>query len=479
MDDVLRRGVIDPVVGSGMVGKMGWYIPAFLAREMPELTHYFGLQGQSNRRKLAELFKRPTTWADYCASGKNSTTCTISDVIASRPPQDENEGSMYYSEGVYNGHFRTTDKNDCNANPNTCTGHIVNCPCTWSTNVEAQLYHNDIALESNGGQEPNGGYSYGEMVQIWNAAEATRSPVMMWWWRPGDPLFQKFRGRPGQFEPVTLPETTAACTEGAVSSDDRCDADPMVRVGDHVGACGQGPETLHKLIASSLGQVAASSPQPIRSAAHETITRFRINDLEIDALVDTWLQRGVDTWGYDSRDAVCHWVADNLESLRSYIPKGYPREIVSISWYGPLTVSGLAMGSVAIVLSTLTASAVFYWREEKAMVYAQLNFCYLIVIGFLLVSIGAVITALEPTSSSCAAKEWLITLGYTLGIVPLLVKVRRSLCRQACFFLCLQLSYICLYSQCVFFSLSFVSTFPGCSNQQNNVQREEDETSKD
>lgn len=116
-----------------------------------------------------------------------------------------------------------------------------------------------------------------------------------------------------------------------------------------------------------------------------------------------------------------------LTSLQSYIPTGYQQHVESTSWYGPLTVTGLSMGSVAIVVSIMTASAVFYWREEKALVYAQLNFCYLIVVGFLFVSIGAITTVLEPTDSSCIAKEWLITLGYTLGIVPLLVKVRHKL----------------------------------------------------
>jgi hypothetical protein len=235
----------------------------------------------------------------------------------------------------------------------------------------------------------------------------------------------QFRGRPGQFEPVTLPETTAACTEGAVSSEERCDADPMVRVGDPIGACGQGPEMLYRLVASSLGQEDSKTPQAIRSAAHETVTRFRIDDLEIDALVDTWLQRGVDTWGYDSRDAVCHWVADNIDSLQSFIPTGYPRQIQSNSWYGPLTASGLVVGVVAIVLVVVTASAIIYWRDEKAMVYAQLNFLYLIVSGFFLVTVGAVIYALEPTNTRCMAREWLVTLGYTLGIVPLLVKVSK------------------------------------------------------
>jgi len=197
----------------------------------------------------------------------------------------------------------------------------------------------------------------------------------------------------------------------------------MLRVGNPIGACGQGPETLHKLVASSLGQEAADTLQAIRSAAHETLTRFRITDLEIDALVDTWLERGIDTWGYDSRDAVCHWVADNIEFLQSFVPNGYPRHIQTNYWYGPLTKSGLVVGCVAIVFVLMTASAIFYWRDEKAMIYAQLNFIYLIVSGFFLVSVGAVIYALEPTDSRCNAKEWLVTLGYTLGIVPLLVKV--------------------------------------------------------
>ena len=101
----------------------GWFIPQRTGLHDPTILTYLGLQGQENRRKLAEMFLWPTTFADYCSQVSNST-CTEDDGTASRPPVDESEGERYFVEGVYTGHFRNTDMNDCDLNPTTCVGKL-------------------------------------------------------------------------------------------------------------------------------------------------------------------------------------------------------------------------------------------------------------------------------------------------------------------------------------------------------------------
>ena len=181
------QGKISAPEGNGMVGKISFYVPAFVADRDPTLVSFFGLRGDENRKKLAEAFLRPTTWKDYCEIVSPSN-CTEPDDVARRYPGD-GELANYYADDVYTGYFRQTEQSNCTANPETCTGHIVAPPCTWSTNLDAQVYWNKMALESNGPMEPTSSYSYGSMIQIWRAAVKTESNVIMWWWK-----VRSFRG---------------------------------------------------------------------------------------------------------------------------------------------------------------------------------------------------------------------------------------------------------------------------------------------
>jgi len=47
----------------------------------------------------------------------------------------------------------------------------------------------------------------------------------------------------------------------------------------------------------------------------------------------------------------------------------------------------------------------------------------MLLFGLLLVSISAITTALPPTNGSCIASVWLINIGYTFEIVPLIAKI--------------------------------------------------------
>ena len=181
---------VEPPRDLGALGMSHLWVPKFTAERDTSILSYIGLQGEDNRRKLAETFKRPTTWNQYCEEVSN-TTCATDDGIATRPPQNVDEDESYYVPGEYTGHFRYTDENDCDMNPQTCTGHAADYPCHWVSHFLQQTYHLDISLKSSG-PSSNGGYSYSQLTQIWEAANATKSDVMMVWWNP-EALYSTWR----------------------------------------------------------------------------------------------------------------------------------------------------------------------------------------------------------------------------------------------------------------------------------------------
>jgi hypothetical protein len=105
----------------GILAGNNWYIPKHTADRDPSLGLYTGLSGERNRRKLAETFRRPMAWKDYCLK-VSPNMCQTDDGVASRAPEDESEETSYFVQGLYTGHFAATEKNDCDLNPLTCTG---------------------------------------------------------------------------------------------------------------------------------------------------------------------------------------------------------------------------------------------------------------------------------------------------------------------------------------------------------------------
>lgn len=124
----VQEKTVEPPTTLGGLGVQTWFIPRFTVEKDPTLLSYFGMLGQQNRRKLAETFKRPTTWKDYCDL-VSQNNCNENDGVAKRPPQDESEYNRMFVKDLYTGHFRKTEKNDCDKWPLNCTGHIADYPC--------------------------------------------------------------------------------------------------------------------------------------------------------------------------------------------------------------------------------------------------------------------------------------------------------------------------------------------------------------
>lgn len=134
------------------------------------------MRGESNRQKLAETFLPPVTFKDYC-SLISATNCSMSDDSVVRPPaEDGSEDGKYFLLGAYTGYFHATEENDCTVNPN-CTGHYADYPCGWTSYFLQQSHHLDIALKGVM-------YNYTELVEIWSAANATKSDLIGLWWQP-------------------------------------------------------------------------------------------------------------------------------------------------------------------------------------------------------------------------------------------------------------------------------------------------------
>ena len=123
------------------------------------------------------------------ADGKQA--CQKADAVAARAPANAIEDDSMFVDGSYTGYFRSTAENNCTLNPFNCTGHIANYPCSWVSFVTQQTFQLDIALESNG-KQPDGGYTSSQLKQIWYAANATKSDVVMMWWSP-EALYETYR----------------------------------------------------------------------------------------------------------------------------------------------------------------------------------------------------------------------------------------------------------------------------------------------
>jgi 7 transmembrane sweet-taste receptor of 3 GCPR len=110
--------------------------------------------------------------------------------------------------------------------------------------------------------------------------------------------------------------------------------------------------------------------------------------------------------------------------MSQFVPESYPRILqdekarTGALFYTSILLSVLAF---AVTLSTFALTVRF--RKHKVMRYAQIEFLWILLAGLALLSIGSVISSLPPTDGTCVAISWLINLGYTLELVPLIVKV--------------------------------------------------------
>ena len=272
------------------------------------------------------------------------------------------------------------------------------------------------------------------LTEMVAAANATKSHLMLQWWTP-EALYQTYLQTDAELQAVNLPPPTQACRQATIGLEDRCDPHNHTRrVGDPAGSCMEPPYSLQKVMATSLYRLTqdvryVTSPAQ-QSPAYPVIQAFSITSLQLGELFDLWLQRRSQaaggTAGFDLRLATCQWMVEHwTEVMEPFIPRHYPRvsKADDSQYQQPIYYLALALAVVAAVLVLVTALAVHARRHTRVVRFAQMEFLAFLLVGFLLVAVGAIVSIVPPTNGTCVVAVWLIHLGYTLELVPIIVKV--------------------------------------------------------
>lgn len=460
--EMVFENILEPPQTLGVLGLETWFITKFTLKENPQFAIYLGLQGEENRQLLAKTFKRPTTWVDYCTL-VSTNNCSIPDNVTQRPPTwNTDEELQYYNEGNYIGHFQYTEDNDCDLHPTTCTGHIADFPCNWDSFVQSQIKYLNIPLKSSGPEKPIGGYTYSRLVELWKAANATKSNLIMHYWTP-EPLVQEFVDSDAEFIRITMPPPSQLCADSRRPEKYQCSLNDTLRYGVEEGVCEESAKNLYKLVVGNLYDVIHDDriPDPIRSPAYDALRLFQLSELQLgqifdylhkssalpyyfmnDEFINTTLNDMTITTNRKTtpRDAVCHWVIENLDILHTFVPRTYPRTIYSAtSDSGPsmpnssngifksdgnaFSIVTIILGCTATTLVAITWYMVYKHKTLRSIRFAQIEFLYLLLGGLLLVAIGSILVGLHPSNATCITVIWFINFGYTLEFVPLIVKV--------------------------------------------------------
>lgn len=264
------------------------------------------------------------------------------------------------------------------------------------------------------------------MTEIWAAANATGSDVMMRWWTP-EALYQTFLTTEAEFQRVSFPPPTQDCVEARVTPEVRCEGTLEERLGDPKGVCDDPSHSLLRLITKSLREASMdpSIPAETRSPGYDMVSSLTLSELQIGKIFDYWLKRGSDKWNFDPRDAACRWLSENLHLVKPMIPKTYPRIIRENEDYynEPLFYVSLFFAMAATVLVFAMMACVHYNCKKPSVARAQVEFLWMLLWGLLMVATASVVLVIPATDASCTSVAWLADMGFTLSLVPLIVKM--------------------------------------------------------
>jgi hypothetical protein len=404
----------------GLLGFESWFVTKYTVKNDPTLVTYLGLQGEENRRKLADTFLRPTTWGDYCQFVSNSN-CAIDDGVARRPPQDETESKRYFVESMYTGHFRKTERNNCDKYPNNCTGHFADYPCGWESYFAAQSHYLGIALESDGPDPVSHGYPAEQLQEIMLAANATKSNLMLYWFTP-EPTLLSFLGTDSEYIQVNMPTPTQKCYD-ARPVEFTCAMTKGERIGKADGVCVDDGLIVKKLFSKSLIEMSSISSKPVAtlSPAYGALDSFTITKVQLTDMFG-YFQRNANVTA-DPRDKICSWAFDNMEYLKSFIPNSFPRVVSYKNGGGPLFYASVSLGAITTFLVLFTGFLVHRRRQLQSIINAQIDFLWLLLTGSLLIALGVIVIVVPVSDGTCVAGIWLVNIGYSLELVPMIVKV--------------------------------------------------------
>ncbi len=366
---------------NGIQARLGFFIPKITAERHPEFVSYFGLSGEERRNKIVETFKTPITWKTYCSL--EYADCTNGDNVTKSFPQTEEEENSYFVEGLYTGHFR----NECTALDNDeekkCVGHVASPQCSWTNYVEAQMYWNNIALDSNGSLEPNKGYASKYIRQIYSAANATNSDVMIWYWEP-DKMVQAYVGTDYEMIRIKFPEPRSDCIEFRLADGiDRCSESYEDRIGGNssLGSCDYQREAPSKILSYGLLKATNADEKAVLSPAMDFLNNVVLPKTAVDDILRSW--ESLQTTGNVDdpvRESLCQWVYENIESFETFIPRGHPRQKEVINLTG-FSISGGIFGGVTLIVVIISFILINRWKTKRQMRFAQVNALQMTAIG--------------------------------------------------------------------------------------------------
>lgn len=206
----------------------------------------------------------------------------------------------------------------------------------------------------------------------------------------------------------------------------RCDptATEFDLVGKKEGACKLGPTALKKIALGNM-QSNIKNHKDLRaqmSPAYDIYKNFEFTDLQMSAILSEWTKINIDP-GFDLRFTTCKWIVNNMDHILNFIPKTHPRIFVESSVMTGFSIAAVTLSAAALLVVLVTMLIICRKHKAATTRVKQIEFLVLLLAGLFMVALGSLLMALYPSSGTCIASVWLITVGYTLELVPLLVKV--------------------------------------------------------
>jgi hypothetical protein len=440
LNTMIKEGYGEVSGSIGGYGTISWYTFERVIALDPTLKSYHGF---SNRIKIANLYKRPVSWYDYCITHAYGT-CDSSDSFVTSKPSSKEEGSIYYKAGGYKGFFKG---DNCTKNPTTCTGYAVNAPCDWSTFMDAQIRWSlpsgePMALKTAGPLE-DGGYSYGQMLQIYEAAGLQNENILIWWWEP-TPDLEKWRvDAKWKLTPIVLPDYNKDCVAKRPTHAEKCSATQAERQGraSHSGGapglnagCSNPIELLSKIFSKGLrsqlktdySDFFGSEIAAVQTPSHGFLQSLQVDTPFLKELLYEWRYGGLPAASYPTnlwaRDAVCRAVRNITTVMKQYIPAGHPKTAQIVPVPADFVVLQILCG-ICIFVCLAVMVVVHLKRETTKIRSSQPIFLQLILFGGAVLYVSCILQL--QRGSSCSMKYVTMLFGWGTFFVPLLLKTYR------------------------------------------------------
>lgn len=83
----------------------------------------------------------------------------------------------------------------------------------------------------------------------------------------------------------------------------------------------------------------------------------------------------------------------------------------------------ITTGVFALFVTFVSALVTYQQRRRRIFVFAQIEFVFLLLLGLVMVSAAAILAAIPASDEICVSIAWLLSVGYTLELVPLVIKI--------------------------------------------------------